>query len=194
MGKDIKVDDLDNEIIYRECLRNGLTALTNDEYDDDEKVLVAYFHMRPLDMYDFKKNNSTVLKKLTGNDKDLIRIFYKDMCEAIHVERRNFISFRTKISSVESAKFVLISLARGVLGKDVVEGIMDDCGVGLGECPKPLIELRKKERRRLEYLRERYGDSGLDEYLRLTDEERDELDDLQAKYGKRKGVEKFFRE
>lgn len=193
MGKDIKVDDLDNEIIYRECLRNGLTALTNDEYSDDEKVLVAYFHMRPLDMYDFKKN-STVLKKLTGNDKDLIRIFYKDMCEVIHVERRDFISFRTKISSVESAKFVLVSLARGVLGKDVVEGIMDDCGVSLGECPKHLIELRKKERRRLEYLRERYGDRELDKYLHLTDEERDELDDLQAKYGKRKGVEKFFGE
>ncbi|MBE8955549.1 MAG: hypothetical protein SR2Q5_07835 [Quinella sp. 2Q5] len=193
MGKDIKVDDLDNEIIYRECLRNGLTALTNDEYDDDEKVLVAYFYMRPLDMYDFK-NNSTVLKKLTGNDKDLIGIFYKDMCEAIHVERRDFISFRTKISSVESAKFVLVSLACGILGKDVVEGIMDDCGVSLDECLKPLIELRKKERRRLEYLRERYGDRGLDKYLRLTDEERDQLDDCQAEYGKRKGVEEFFRE
>ena len=128
------------------------------------------------------------------------------MCDAIHVKEQ--ISFRTKMS-VESATFVIVALALTALDKKVVKKIMEDCGVSFEEfgkkkaledfiakCrdnDKPIIKLRRKERKRLEIIKVRYGeDKGLQEYLKLSEKERETIDCLQDESGKSKGVQKYL--
>ena len=177
MGKKIKVDELPGEIIYRYRLCNGLTTL-NSDLNDDKKILMVYFDMRPFEEFDKAKKNP-VLKDLLEIDDETIRIFYKDMCDAIHVDET--ISFRTKMS-VKAAKFVLIALAHAVLDRDTVKSVVKNCGVNFhkyGEIlsleefvaeEKPIIKLRAKERKLLDKFKRACGDErrGLETYVRLN--------------------------
>ena len=179
----VKVNDCPGNVVYKKCLRDGLTALTDFYLSDDEKIIEAYNSMRTPEEIDFK-NGNPVMKQFT-DDEELIRIFYKDMCDALH--GKNSISFRTKMT-LEGAKYVLIALSRKILGKKAVKSVMEEVGVSFDEygkhsalekfidtCDrqeKSIIKLRKKERERLKSLQKTYGSKvGLKKYLKLRDED-----------------------
>ena len=153
--KYVKVDDFPGASTFEDCLRDGLNALEDYDLSADEKLVKVYRAMRTLEEHDFK-NGSDVMKQFTDDDA-LIRIFYADMCDALHA--KTIINFRTKMS-LESAKFILITLARAVLDKSTVKTVMRDCGVSFEDYGKrkslekfiddrngkPILKLRGKYR------------------------------------------------
>ncbi|MBE8953719.1 MAG: hypothetical protein SR1Q7_11345 [Quinella sp. 1Q7] len=172
--KFVKVNDSFGEDTLEDCLRNGLNALEDFELSADEKLVKAYREMRTLEEHDFD-NGNPVMKQFTDDD-ELVRILYADMSDALHAKAT--INFRTTMS-LESAKFILIALARAVLDKSNVKTIMQDCGVSfedygrrkslkkfIADSTEPIIKLRGKERERLDSLQARYGKKvGLKKYL-----------------------------
>lgn len=152
--KFVKVNDFHGESVDEDCLRDGLNALEDFDLSADEKLVKVYRAMRTLEEHDFD-NGNPVMKQFTDDD-ELIRILYADMCDALHAKAT--INFRTKMS-LESAKFILIALARAVLDKSTVKSIMHDCGVSfedygrrkalkefIADSSKPIIKLRGKYR------------------------------------------------
>lgn len=122
--KFVEVVDFHGASTFEDCLRDGLNALEDFDLSADEKLVKVYREMRTLEEHDFN-NGNPVMKKFTDDD-ELIRIFYKDMCDALHA--KTIINFRTTMS-LESAKFILIALARAVFDKSTVKTIMQGCGV-----------------------------------------------------------------
>lgn len=130
--KAVNVNDLSSAIVYEKCLRDGLTALTDSTLADAEKLVAAYFAMRPFEEHDFQNKSPVLKEKFKLTDK-VIAAFYKDMCSVIHADEE--INFRTDMT-INGAKFVIVALARSVLDKEIIKAIMRECDVSFKDFGK----------------------------------------------------------
>lgn len=168
----------DDQADYEDNLRAALEAIFNADLSRETKLKRIYREMRPLKVAD-RKAGGAIMRRFISSEA-LDKIFFGDLCLAVHENEKR--DFRTKIS-LESALFILVALARGVLDKETVKSIMRKFGKNLFETygrrkslknfierrkrkGKPIIKLRKKERLLLKKFQREYGrEVGLEKYL-----------------------------
>lgn len=127
MAKKFTGDKIKSKELWKNSLQRGLETVNmhkKGELTNNEMLIQMYAALRPLAEADKKKAYRTI--KAFTDDEDVIKMFWQDISEAVYNRRRK--PSRTIMKS-KSATFLLIALARGVLGKETVKSIVEEYGI-----------------------------------------------------------------